>query len=551
MVQHKKKAKHTIEGKNKRNKVLQEHTPPYVSIGVDVSGAGEGSPDIPENSERLHISTHNTETVKEDKVVDAKLEMARRELARRRLLRFVKYRFPSYRENWHHKVLADALERVENGTLKRLIVDMPPRHGKSELVSVNFPAWCMGRDKDRSIMAASYAASLATSFGRQVRNIMDTKEYQNLFDTRLAEDAQAKGSWATNGRGEYNAIGVGGSATGKGAGILIIDDPIKNREEADSEVISENIWDWYKSTARTRLTPDGSIVIVMTRWKDDDLVGRVLEEQKTNGGEPWTVITLPAIAEEDDEYRKEGEALWANHFTIENLEATKKDIGTYEFASQYQQNPVNRETQIFKEEMFRYIGINEVMKKVTNCFITIDTQGKHKGESNSKKSDFTGITINWVDSENIWYLKSYHKKVSETELFDLIFELHAAYKPQAIGIEKTMFVDAIQPFLTVEMARRNVFPNVVELTHGGTAKENRIKWLVPRYERGHIYHIEGMCTDLEKELLRFPASKHDDTMDSAAYQTQIAQPPNTSFDYAEFERDELLPSEKLWDDIGV
>jgi len=537
------------EGKNARTRT---YAPPVVKRErrSGVGGLIKLITEIPA-PKQIPITTHKVEPVKQIKSNLAQAELAKRELARRHLLDFVKYRFTAYRENWHHRLLADALERVERGELKRLIVNMPPRHGKSELVSVNFPAWCMGRNKDRSIMAASYSAALATDFGRKVRNIMDLAEYKILFDTRLAEDAQAKGAWATNGRGEYNALGVGGAATGKGAGILIIDDPVKNREEADSEVVSESIWDWYKSTARTRITPDGAIVVVMTRWKDDDLVGRILEEQAKEGGTPWEVITLPAIAEEDEKYRREGEALWADYYTLENLETTRSEIGFYEFNSQYQQNPVSRETQIFKPEMFRYIPLEEVEKKVTNCYITIDTQGKHRGERVSKKDDFTGITINWVDSDNRWYLKSYRKKLAESELFELIFELWQAYKPVAIGIEKTMFVDAIQPFLTAEMSKRNIFPNVVELTHGGTNKETRIKWLEPRYNKGYIYHIEGLCKDLEAELLRFPASKHDDTMDSAAYQTQIAKAADTSFDWDEFAASELAPTAKMNPDINI
>lgn len=462
----------------------------------------------------------------------AQREIAKRELARRHLIDFVKYRFDDYKVNWHHKLLADKLEKVENGEIKRLMVFMPPRHGKSELASVNFPAWVMGRDKNKSIMACSYNASLAVGFGRKVRNIVDTVEYQSLFNTRLAEDSQAKGSWSTNGRGEYNALGVGGSATGKGADILLIDDPVKNREEADSEVVNEATWDWYKSTARTRLSPNGAIIVIMTRWKDNDLAGRILEE----GDDKWDIIQLPAIAEDDEEFRKEGEALWGDHFTLENLEQTKVDIGDYEFASQYQQNPINKETQVFTEDMFNHIEMDEVRKMLTTCYITIDTQGKQKA---SKKSDYTGITVNWVDSDNKWYLKSWHVKIKEDGLFDLIFDLHSAYKPQAIGIEKTMFTDALEPFLIVEMGKRNIFPNVVPLTHGGTNKETRIRWLLPRYRRGYIYHITGMCKDLEGELLRFPASKYDDTMDSAAYQVQIAEATDGSFDEEEFERMEL------------
>lgn len=486
-----------------------------------------------------------TEQVNEA-AIEARKELARRELARRHLLPFVKYRFGSYKENWHHRVLADALERVENGTLKRLIVNMPPRHGKSELVSVNFPAWCMGKNKDRSIMAASYGATLAQDFGRKVRNIMDDPEYKNLFDTRLAEDSQSKGAWATNGRGEYNAVGVGGSLTGKGASILIIDDPVKNREEADSEVTSESIWDWYRSTARTRLTPDGAVVIVMTRWRDNDLVGRILEEAKLSSGEEWEIITLPAIAEVDDEYRKADEALWADHFTLENLSQVRNDIGNYEFASQYQQNPVNRETQVFKPELFRYIDLETVKGMITNCYVTIDS-----ALSKKKNSDSTGITINWVNDENVWHIKAYRVKVDPTELIQLIFDLHRIYKPEAIGLEETTMTQAIEPFLNVEMAKKNIFPNVVPLKHGGTAKETRIRGLLPRYDRGHIYHITGLCSDLEKELVRFPSSAHDDVMDSMAYQVFLAQAPNTSFNYDEFERQELSGSQKIYSDIGI
>lgn len=500
---------------------------------------------------RVSLVTHiRRDKVKDNREENAKVkaqkELAKRELARRKLLHFTTYRFPAYKTNWHHKILADALERVERGELKRLIVNMPPRHGKSELVSVNFPAFCMGRNKDRSIMAASYGAALAQDFGRKVRNIMDDQDYKTLFDTRLAEDSQAKGAWATNGRGEYNAVGVGGSLTGKGAGILIIDDPVKNREEADSEVVSESVWDWYRSTALTRLTPDGAVVIVMTRWRDNDLVGRILEEQRMLGLNDWEVVTLPAIAEHDEEYRKEGEPLWADHYTLEGLNQTKSAIGNYEFASQYQQNPVNRETQVFKPELFRYISLEEVKNKITNCYVTIDS-----ALSKKKNSDSTGVTINWVDSDNVWYIKSYSIKVDPVELIQLIFDLHSTYKPVAIGLEETTMTQAISPFLDVEMAKKNIFPNVVPLKHGGVNKEVRIRGLLPRYDRGHIYHINGLCNDLEKELVRFPSSAHDDVMDSLAYQVFLAEAPNNSFDYDEFEAQELSGSEILYIDIGI
>lgn len=481
-----------------------------------------------------------------EQFADAKKELARREMARRHLLDFTKYRFPGYKTNWHHKVLADALERVESGELKRLIVNMPPRHGKSELVSVNFPAWCMGRNKDRSIMATSYGASLAQDFGRKVRNIMDEPEYKALFDTRLAEDSQSKGSWATNGRGEYNAMGIDGTATGKGAGILIIDDPVKNREEADSEVVSEAIWNAYKGVFVPRLTPDGAIVIVMTRWRDNDLCGRILEEQKMLGRDDWEIITLPAEAEEDEEYRQKGDPLWGDHYTLKGLQETKLAIGTYEYASQYQQNPISRETQLFKPELFKHISLEDVQKQITSCYITIDS-----ALSKKKNSDNTGVCINWVNSENVWHFKAYKVKLDPTELIQLIFDLHSVYKPIAIGLEETLMTQAIDPFLTVEMARKNIFPNVVPLKHGGVNKEVRIKGLYPRYERGHIYHINGLCGDLENELVRFPSSSHDDVMDSAAYQVFLAEAPNNSFNWDEFQNMELSGTEKIYRDIGL
>ena len=493
------------------------------------------------------IRIKKVKTNKESKQQEeARIELAKRELSRRKLLPFVQYRFPTYKVNWHHKILVDALERVERGELKRLIVNMPPRHGKSELVSVNFPAWCMGKNKDRSIIAASYGADLATDFGRKVRNIMDESSYKVLFDTRLAEDAKAKGSWATNGRGEYNAVGVGGAITGKGGAIIIIDDYFKNREDADSEVMSEKLWDWYKSTLRTRITPDGAFVIVATRWRDNDLVGRILEEERLRGEDTWEVIKLPAIAEFEEEFRKEGEALWSDHYTLEMLQNTKNDIGNYEFASQYQQNPVNRETQLFKDELFKYISFEDLKEKQTNCYITIDS-----ALSKKKNSDNSGICINWVDGDNIWHLKAYKVKVDPNELISLIFDLHSAFKPIAIGLEETVMTQAIDPFLTVEMGKRNVFPNVVPLKHGGVNKETRIRGLLPRYERGYIKHINGMCGDLENELVRFPSSAHDDVMDATAYQIQIAEIASEAFDYESFEQDELSGSELTYKDIGI
>jgi len=414
-------------------------------------------------------------------------------------------------------MIAQALERVDKGELKRLMIFLPPRHSKSEMVSIHFPTWVLGRDKDKSIMEASYSADLAAEFGRQARNIVDSGEYKNIFDTTLAEDSQAKSVWSTNGRGRYNALGVGGAATGKGADILIIDDPIKNRKDADSFLIRENIYKWYQSTARTRLSPTGAVIMVVTRWHDDDLAGRVLNE---NSGQ-WTVITLPAIAEEDEEYRQKGEALWPTQYSLENLLQTKSEVGSYEWSSLYQQNPLNTESQEFKKEMFKYVSAQEVREKHTNCFITIDTAVKE-----NESSDYTGTVINRVDSDNNWYIKANHKKINSTKLIDYIFDLWAIEQPEAIGIEETTFMQAVYPFLKLEQIKRNIFPVIYPLKHHGKSKVLRIRGLLPRYEAGKIFHIIGECEDLENEQLRFPKGKNDDIVDAEAYQEQILIAPN-------------------------
>ena len=446
-------------------------------------------------------------------------------LASRDLLAFITYLSPWFRTNWHHILIANALERVEKGELKRLMIFLPPRHSKSEMVSVHFPPFILGRDKNKSVIQASYSADLASEFGRQARNIVDSQEYKNIFDTILAEDSQSKSTWSTNGRGRYNALGVGGAATGKGADILIIDDPIKNRKEAESFLIRENIYKWYQSTARTRLSPTGAVVLCVTRWHDDDLAGRILSSESADD---WEVICLPAIAEVDEEYRLKGEALWKGQYDLPNLLKTKSEIGLYEWSALYQQQPLNEESQEFKKTMFKFVTPAEVTQKVTTCWITIDPAVKEHD-----MADYTGIIINRVDIENNWYIKADKKRINSSKLIEHIFELWGKEKPEAIGIEETTYYDAVYPFLKEEMIKRNIFPIIYPLKHHGVKKELRIRGLLPRYEAGKIFHIIGECDGLEEEQLRFPKGVHDDELDSLAYQEQIITPPQKEKTYIE------------------
>lgn len=450
-------------------------------------------------------------------------ELARRELARRRLLDFVKYNFAGYKINWHHRLLAEKLEAVESGELKRLIVTMPPRHGKSEMVSVQFPAWLIGRNKDRNIIEASYSGDLASDFGRQVRNIIASREYGFLFDTKLSEDSQAKGKWNTDGRGAYNAVGIGGATTGKGADFLIIDDYCKNRQDAESQVIRDGTWEWYTSTARTRLSPDGAIVILATRWHDDDLIGRVL---RSGNAEKWEVIQLPAIAIQDEEFRKEGEALWADHFTLDKLQETKIDIGSYDWSSLYQGMPLDSDSQEFRKDCFRYKTEKEVSEKQTNRYLTIDL-----AFSDKETADNLGFCDNRVDDRNNWYLKAWGRKMTPKDFIDYLFILHYENNYQVIGVldKHSQYTIVLKQFVEDECKKRNKFLPITCLKTADMSKELRIRALLPRYMNHANYHIEGACVDLENELLRFPKGVHDDVADATAGQMSIAL-PTTEYD---------------------
>lgn len=271
---------------------------------------------------------------------------ARNELGRRRssasnLLAFTQYTFPNYRVGAHHQRLAEALEAVERGEITRLMVDMPPRHGKSELVSKRFPAWYIGKNPDKQIISASYGAKLAAGFGRHVRNIVGSTEFGRIFpDVSLAPDSKAKDEWNTNHGGVYVAVGVDGASTGRGAHILNIDDPFKDRQDADSEVVREHVWDWYTSTAYTRLMPGSAIILTMTRWHQDDLAGRLLQEA-ANGADQWHRVSMPAINDA-------GEALWPDAYPIERLREIERAIGPRDWSALYQQDPKSLEGSLFK-----------------------------------------------------------------------------------------------------------------------------------------------------------------------------------------------------------
>ncbi|CAI3958978.1 Phage terminase large subunit [Commensalibacter communis] len=279
-------------------------------------------------------------------------ELTRRQSARAHLIDFTIYTKQDYCIGSHHRLLCEKLEAVEQGKITRLMVFMPPRHGKSELTSKRFPAWFLGRNPTKQIIAASYSAKLSDSFGRDVRNIVGSSLFKNIFPTvALSSDSKAKDLWETNQGGIFLSAGVGGSMTGYGGDLAIIDDPIKDRQDAESEVIRENIWDWYKSVLRTRIMPGGAIILVLTRWHVDDLAGRLLNEMENGSGEAWDILHLPARAMENDPLgRLVNEPLWGQAFGEKELTQIEKAVGERDWMALYQGVPTVLTGSFFKTQ---------------------------------------------------------------------------------------------------------------------------------------------------------------------------------------------------------
>ena len=477
-----------------------------------------------------------------------KAELANRELARRHLNHFAQYVYDDYLESWHTQVLCQALDFVEKGDIRFLIIEAPPRHSKSVHVSQLFPAYVVGKDPDRSVIVSSYSGDLAVKHGRETRNIIVGDQYQRIFKTRLAPDSKAKGTWNTqkfasspvpgaegtwkNAKGAYNAAGVGGSITGKGAHIFVVDDSLKDRKEAESQLIRDNVHSWFKSVARTRLTPDGAMVVMGTRWHQDDLQGRLLEEEpwvdffdylkNGLGDAKWVRLRLMAVAvAEVDEapYRVSGEALWPTRYSLTELADIKQSLGPYEWEALYQQRPISSETQEFKPAWYKYRTHTEVAGLERRYrLLTVDTAA-----SKREGADFTGLVDNLICKQGTYNLKAWKEKIAPDVLIEMLFSLHLINKYDRIGIEEGMFLLVLKPFLDIEQRKRGVYLPIVPLKHNSTQKEVRIRGLIPPYAAGVIYHIEGECSELEFEQAAFPNGKHDDVVDAEAYQLQLME----------------------------
>ena len=447
------------------------------------------------------------------------------QIARDHLIDFAIAVDRNYQDTWFHEsiseVLEEALRKVEGGEDVRIIIECPPQHGKSDIATKKFPAWVLGKHSDWPVMVGSYSGDLAVQFGQETRDLIDSASYQGIFKARLRPDSKAKGKWNTQEGGGYTAAGAGGAFTGRGFKIGIVDDLFKNREEAESQVVRDSRWSWYKSTFYTRQRGTTAIIVIGTRWHTDDVIGRLKEKQKQDvidgvkDYDKWVVVRFPAIAVQDEKYRKKGEALWPSQFSLEKLRKTENTLGPYEFSALFQQEPITSENQELKAEWIKKRSWHEVEALQTRKFATIDPGGKEE------ENDYSGIVRNYVDKENNWNFRAMRVHFDSAELLNYIFILHGEGF-EKIGVEETVYLKALKPFFDLECRKRNKFPNVIPLKHN-KQKEVRIRGLVPRYVAGSIFHIEGECADLEGEMAVFPKGAHDDTLDSAAMQNEIAE----------------------------
>jgi hypothetical protein len=367
-------------------------------------------------------------------------EVLRRRAARGSLINFTEYTFARYRTAPHHRLIAAHLERVERGELDRLMLLVPPRHGKSELASRRFPAWFLGRQPDKQFISVSATADLASDFGREVRNIIDGPEYRVLFDTRLAADSQARGKWHTEAGGAYYAVGIGGAVLGRGADVLLIDDPFASMEDALSEITRKVVWDWYTGTAYNRLQPGGAVVVINHRMHEDDLTARLLAQQAA-GGDRWTVVELPAL--NDD-----GEALWSEAYPVEALERIRLNTQPRFWSALYLQAPTPEEGDYFKNDWLKpYVTV-----PARN---TLRVYGASDYAVTSNGGDYTVHVVVGLDPDGKMYLLDmWRRQAASDEWIEAFCDLVLQYKPIGWAEEYGQIRAGVGPFLAHRQRER-------------------------------------------------------------------------------------------------
>ena len=469
----------------------------------------------PERLEQIKANKHKLPPeirAKLGELIAAREELTVTTQAKTDFMTYVNYVWPNFIHGAHHKKMAAAFERVARGECKRLIINMPPRHTKSEFASYLLPAWFLGNFPNKKVIQTSHTAELSVGFGRKVRNLVDSDVYKDIFpDVALQSDSKAAGRWATNKGGDYFAIGVGGAVTGKGADLLIIDDPHSEQEATIAETnpeVYDKTHEWYTSGPRQRLQPGGAIVIVMTRWSKRDLTGQVLKSAAQRSGEEWEVIEFPALL-------PSGRPLWPEFWSIKELTALKTELPNGKWMAQYMQQPTSDVSAIIKREWWK------IWESDTPPFCDFVIQSWDTAFLKTERSDYSACTT-WgvfyqpddtgINQANIILLNAFKKRMEFPELKKRAYDEYKEWDPDALIVE----AKASGTPLVFELRAMGI--PVQEYTPSrGNDKIARLNSVSDIFASGHVWVPNThWAEELVEEVASFPSGEHDDLVDSTS-----------------------------------
>ena len=416
-------------------------------------------------------------------------------------LSFVKCMWPDFVEGSHHRHIADKFNKLATGEITRLIVNMPPRHTKSEFASFLLPSWMVGREPKLKIIQTTHNAELAVRFGRKAKNLIDSDDYQKIFKTTLQEDSKAAGRWETSQGGEYFAAGVGGAITGRGADLLIIDDP-HSEQDALSPTALESAYEWYTSGPRQRLQPGGKIVLVMTRWSIKDLTAKLVANQKEPKSDQWHVVEFPALLDHGP--------VWPEYWSTDELEKVKATLPVNKWNAQWMQQPTSEEGAILKREWWQLYNKDDI-PPLQHVIQSYDTAFLKKQSADYSAITTWGIFYPNEDSPaNLILLDALKGRYEFPELRRVALQQYEYWKPESVIIESK----ASGLPLTYELRQMNI-PVINFTPSKGNDKHARVNAVAPLFESGMIWAPDQkFAEEVIEECAAFPNGDHDDLVDS-------------------------------------